>query len=137
MAAAGCVLGGDRFLMLNTRVCLWAAMLPKFVMMCFAKTFLFWILTTEKVGEIHSCRSKRDPPTEHSIDPAEGLTVGRQLIVANWVAKGSLAQPAQVHPPRMGRILRKPLATCHGHSERRSEEHTSELQSLRHLVCRL
>src|SRR5258705_7066089 len=37
---------------------------------------------------------------------------------------------------RSGRVLAGALAD-HGRKDDRSEEHTSELQSLRHLVCRL
>src|ERR1039458_6852472 len=41
---------------------------------------------------------------------------------------------AQEHPVHSGR----PNVACrHGGRRHRSEEHTSELQSLRHLVCRL
>src|SRR5437899_6207902 len=47
-------------------------------------------------------------------------------------------QPVRCHGSRgktirlaNGRVLRQPQSSC------RSEEHTSELQSLRHLVCRL
>src|SRR5947209_16222132 len=39
-----------------------------------------------------------------------------------------LAEPPQLHQPHVG-----PL----GHTTRRSEEHTSELQSRQYLVCRL
>src|SRR5947199_7724572 len=42
--------------------------------------------------------------------------------------------PASAWRHRCGR--RAP-AQCPGSDEKRSEEHTSELQSLRHLVCRL
>src|SRR5258705_8765528 len=38
-----------------------------------------------------------------------------------------------VHIP----LRRQRVALCHRSSRYRSEEHTSELQSLRHLVCRL
>src|SRR5688572_32273348 len=48
------------------------------------------------------------------------------------------------HPPRMGRpddgprqALRHPHARLRGRHRRRSEEHTSELQSQSNLVCRL
>src|SRR5262245_65091907 len=43
----------------------------------------------------------------------------------------SLGHPAVPHLPRSARPL------CRPNEPRRSEEHTSELQSLRHLVCRL
>src|SRR5437899_7878057 len=42
-------------------------------------------------------------------------------------------------PTRVRKILPPPVSSCVGPATRetRSEEHTSELQSLRHLVCRL
>src|SRR6185503_20337325 len=41
-------------------------------------------------------------------------------------------------PTRVHRTLHGPLGhSCTGRTERRSEEHTSELQSRLHLVCRL
>src|ERR1035438_5009049 len=39
--------------------------------------------------------------------------------------------------PESGRVTDEPGSQCHEPNPNRSEEHTSELQSLRHLVCRL
>src|SRR5205814_6549336 len=88
-----------------------------------------------------------------SPDPAQGL---RGLLALQHLAQGTLARVAlprghgapgpaahatrgpQLAPARRGPVpgptgdLAVPLAR-----EGRSEEHTSELQSLRHLVCRL
>src|SRR5258705_7160385 len=56
-------------------------------------------------------------------------------------AAGALLRPvgfARAGPHRgAGRALRRSLSRRAGHDLLRSEEHTSELQSLRHLVCRL
>src|SRR5262245_39301821 len=51
-------------------------------------------------------------------------------------AANATTQPVSLHSHR---ILppRRPSAACLALKDRRSEEHTSELQSLRHLVCRL
>src|ERR1035438_7484289 len=48
--------------------------------------------------------------------------------------------PNATHCPsgeRLGRVACLPSGVTSAGSDRRSEEHTSELQSLRHLVCRL
>src|SRR5437899_6532848 len=55
----------------------------------------------------------------------------------------SQATGARVMPPATRRWLTRPYESLSSHFQRitativRSEEHTSELQSLRHLVCRL
>src|SRR5262245_63306890 len=66
-----------------------------------------------------------------SADPAERRWLGRQLanvLAALPAAQDELAEQA----PRAALRQLKELAR-----QVRSEEHTSELQSLRHLVCRL
>src|SRR5258705_1023116 len=47
--------------------------------------------------------------------------------------RGVIKEPAFVHAGDMRGVRRLRIETLRG----RSEEHTSELQSLRHLVCRL
>src|SRR5262245_64233459 len=42
-----------------------------------------------------------------------------------------------MHPSRAARFLKRIWSPASWASRARSEEHTSELQSLRHLVCRL
>src|SRR5258705_10008357 len=53
--------------------------------------------------------------------------------VAAHVAAGDLPEPQEAEH-QVGEVLTDPRAQA---EEVRSEEHTSELQSLRHLVCRL
>src|SRR5205814_4484864 len=51
---------------------------------------------------------------------------------------GDLPAPARADRPRGARVAGRPPAGGDvALSDARSEEHTSELQSLRHLVCRL
>src|SRR5258705_4890308 len=53
-------------------------------------------------------------------------------------ARHVLEERAQRHQQiRLGRIADEPTERLLGEAGDRSEEHTSELQSLRHLVCRL
>src|SRR3712207_7875554 len=75
----------------------------------------------------------------------EGVRLGRPLLPARRVALagvpevvGALGHPRpEVVGERLQRLLRhaEPLQPLVG--ERRSEEHTSELQSRQYLVCRL
>src|SRR5262245_65289244 len=69
----------------------------------------------------------RRPPSS-TLFPYTTLFRSTHPACAGWgcVARGSEDQ--RVRPPP--RAARRPIRT-------RSEEHTSELQSLRHLVCRL
>src|ERR1035438_4162726 len=61
------------------------------------------------------------------------------LTLAGMVFSRSARMRVQLMPLRLRRVLRKTLSsrTWAFSGLRRSEEHTSELQSLRHLVCRL
>src|SRR5258705_3359154 len=62
-------------------------------------------------------------------------TLFRSLLAREWGARAEaslIAAAAFVFAPNLVAV------GSHGHgSQLRSEEHTSELQSLRHLVCRL
>src|SRR5205814_9336464 len=53
----------------------------------------------------------------------------RPRPAARWALMPSCQPPSTAHLP--------PWATTRSRWHKRSEEHTSELQSLRHLVCRL
>src|SRR5947199_2588003 len=58
------------------------------------------------------------------------------------ISQGRLGRFLEEHPSFLqpvghGRQSGQYPATSHNSSDHRSEEHTSELQSLRHLVCRL
>src|SRR2546422_8434097 len=46
-------------------------------------------------------------------------------------------ETSEVSPPSRGRDGKSPARDLNRHNHRRSEEHTSELQSRLHLVCRL
>src|SRR5262245_64952055 len=73
----------------------------------------------------HSC--SRSPPDLHSFPTRRSSDLRR--------APTSLAEPSASHaPPRARAGL---PAAAPAVRPLRSEEHTSELQSLRHLVCRL
>src|SRR5947199_8018768 len=55
-----------------------------------------------------------------------------------WVAVcGSTVEPGRVLAPGRAAAPVSTARRCVASRESRSEEHTSELQSLRHLVCRL
>src|ERR1035441_2206924 len=51
-----------------------------------------------------------------------------------WPAIAPAVRPVRADPPA---ARDTPVRNCAGTRKGRSEEHTSELQSLRHLVCRL
>src|SRR5262245_63792427 len=67
-----------------------------------------------------------DPATTeiYTLSLHDALPISVKVTTSPWVGRKSW--------PRVTKILIPP-----GHDFRRSEEHTSELQSLRHLVCRL
>src|SRR2546422_1891695 len=70
--------------------------------------------------------------TKHGVRPAR-----RSAAIARSSASGRIACPASTS---MGRRLRRPMPAipaAFSREEWRSEEHTSELQSRLHLVCRL
>src|SRR5438045_6100663 len=70
-------------------------------------------------------------PAHQHLGLARPLGARGALQIVLQHAPGLLGPPGpgQRHPPKEARILDDAI--------RRSEEHTSELQSLRHLVCRL
>src|ERR1039458_10203991 len=61
--------------------------------------------------------------------------------IAGWVAAGApfeaMAPVQSDPPPGAGDTAVATVPACAAAGGARSEEHTSELQSLRHLVCRL
>src|SRR6267154_4127048 len=77
--------------------------------------------------------------------------IGRILWIGDFGGAAIIALLTTLRPPRAREGLRRPLRiaihrldrraispdTCSGKSPPRSEEHTSELQSPVHLVCRL
>src|SRR5205814_5712380 len=75
----------------------------------------FYHVFLNRHGPRERLRDSRSPDSQHLQQRLEVLPLGR-----------CLSSPAQLHDSR---LRGAPLA-C------RSEEHTSELQSLRHLVCR-
>src|SRR5205814_7245179 len=91
----------------------------------FPYTTLFRSLQLPAPGPL---RRARLPPPAHlrALPPGHGLR--------GWRAPARRAAAARA----VARRGRRPRARGGGHlPEPRSEEHTSELQSLRHLVCRL
>src|SRR5258705_9356703 len=54
-----------------------------------------------------------------------------------WCGRGSLAHLQGFEQQRLGRVHDLDVVLVGARGRDRSEEHTSELQSLRHLVCRL
>src|ERR1035441_1465812 len=67
-----------------------------------------------------------------SIRSPQGTHASKELLTNNRFA-GPIGWESETCD-RINHFLSKPLALCRNG---RSEEHTSELQSLRHLVCRL
>src|SRR5262245_62507290 len=67
------------------------------------------------------------------------LLLEHDPVFAGELAPGAAVVAArdEVQHERVGRGLRRRRLWCRGDDWLRSEEHTSELQSLRHLVCRL
>src|SRR5258705_7741350 len=65
-----------------------------------------------------------------------GETGGMPFLVMEFVAGPRLSQ---ARPTDLSRVVEIAVQICGAleHAHARSEEHTSELQSLRHLVCRL
>src|ERR1035441_3582676 len=62
--------------------------------------------------------------------PGSAIVVTKERVL---VASAAVWRSFAAHPTQMGGGLR----SLHRQIPQRSEEHTSELQSLRHLVCRL
>src|SRR5205814_3543218 len=69
-------------------------------------------------------------PTRRSSDLAREPNFPRQAVAVRDGLHAAFAVPVGVGPETLGERGVEPVAD-------RSEEHTSELQSLRHLVCRL
>src|ERR1035438_5498694 len=75
-------------------------------------------------------------PQQPAIEPSAGISIGerRQLTVLFCDMVGFTELAHRVDPEVLQNIVRAYEDAC---AVCRSEEHTSELQSLRHLVCRL
>src|SRR5205814_9325776 len=71
---------------------------------------------------LHSFPTRRSSDLKDCADASGAVTASRNAEISRWI-KPQLALPGRLAPPRQRKL--------------RSEEHTSELQSLRHLVCRL
>src|SRR5262245_62188294 len=88
--------------------------------------------------------SERLEPAIESRDHGEPVAVGEDAELRGWLHRIGQAQPGRV-PERNGwaahdcqQPIQAPLLGEYLDArDERSEEHTSELQSLRHLVCRL
>src|ERR1035441_2595727 len=83
---------------------------------------------------LRALQAKRNQPfddrgRELPFDDAKHLCLGRRRPLAEPIAHLHIGD---VHPESLNYIMPYPLR-----QNVRSEEHTSELQSLRHLVCRL
>src|SRR5205814_5603092 len=75
-------------------------------------------------------RSLPKAPHETHLDKPHRVVGGSADVVVRLCVRGKLSTPLRAAPP-LRRRDERPAHTA------RSEEHTSELQSLRHLVCRL
>src|SRR5205814_10142879 len=80
---------------------------------------------------ILGARPEREITTQPAV--AESI-IDREVEVADLVTVGEIVDKRR-HRPRAERHA--PAQADEGRGVERSEEHTSELQSLRHLVCRL
>src|SRR5262245_22484380 len=91
-----------------------------------AVTALSWKRTSPEVG---SMRRRIDRPVvdlPHPDSPTRPRVSPAMMSKVTSSTACTRATSLEKRPPRMGKYFL-----------RRSEEHTSELQSLRHLVCRL
>src|SRR5947199_882010 len=75
------------------------------------------------------------PPPRSTLFPY--TTLFRSSHPMSRSAGSAPSRGEEVHPGIQVRATVGRQRSLHSHDRRRSEEHTSELQSLRHLVCRL
>src|SRR5437899_8120820 len=101
-------------------------------------------MTTCKDSAVHSSQTGNgNPQTEKSGETARGQTAIAPCIPRPCSARTRCREHSphriSLRPPGTdwGQFHYAAVQDRIGHSPRRSEEHTSELQSLRHLVCRL
>src|SRR5262245_64364928 len=67
-----------------------------------------------------------------------GGSTGRYARLGDIItANVKESAPDAPDPVKKGKVVKAVIVRCRKEQRRRSEEHTSELQSLRHLVCRL
>src|SRR5258705_948538 len=78
-------------------------------------------------------------PPRSTLFPYTTLFRSASMAEVTVFASASRLAPSQTAPSRSlyGAYCARATRTCLPPEARRSEEHTSELQSLRHLVCRL
>src|SRR5262245_64540000 len=77
------------------------------------------------------------PPGRFSAACACGGSCPRCKANTNWPEKSlRLSEAGDPFEREAERVAERVMRTSHPARETRSEEHTSELQSLRHLVCR-
>src|SRR5258705_12955670 len=90
-----------------------------------------WVVTryADVVHVLHHFSANRTPTPEHL------STMG--LAALNPIAQVMVRQMLFLDPPDHTRLRALASAAFTPRRVERSEEHTSELQSLRHLVCRL
>src|SRR5205823_13653405 len=88
-----------------------------------------------------TCRSTFNPPDERRRPGSCGLPIGNETKVVddddNEVSDGELGEIVLRGENILKGYFRNPEATEQAFRNGRSEEHTSELQSLAYLVCRL
>src|ERR1039458_10514446 len=80
-------------------------------------------------------RSRKRPPSRFTVGVSRMRPARSHRAISTPLAASTVTPPMAPPPPLRIRILVYSLSTFNGSS--RSEEHTSELQSLKHLVCRL
>src|SRR5947208_11926678 len=90
--------------------------------------FPYTTLFRSVLDEIAEGALELGPRAEAWLDAEEGVDHFRNLL---------LERGAEILHHRRLEIRVLPRLEHHGHGQRRSEEHTSELQSPDHLVCRL
>src|SRR2546422_7904165 len=69
--------------------------------------------------------------------PVDVLMKSAPAIMATWLARATFTSVAKSPVPRITFMWASPQASRKARTSSRSEEHTSELQSRLHLVCRL
>src|SRR5205814_8679868 len=90
-----------------------------------------------QLPHLHSFPTRRSSDLPDRVPPLLGIHLKRNALAECVVLKLERIVPAESPRRRFVVRLRIGVLKTVRPDHRRSEEHTSELQSLRHLVCRL
>src|SRR5205814_9483951 len=87
--------------------------------------------------ELHSFPTRRSSDLREDGRPTAARSVAPARARARQRGDRARRSPSRAPAPLPRTAAASTTSTARGRPSRRSEEHTSELQSLRHLVCRL